>query len=192
MKWSNFYYYLVAAITVTFIHLLIYGAVQQTYRSGADDPQIQEAEDLNERSSRGVSIETYFRDTVELSRSLGIFTQAYSQAGTLMRSSGFLHGRWRAIPSGVLDFVRAHGQERFSWQPEPGVRMAMVVLRASSAEPGFFAVGRSLREVEKRERHLTEMVFLSWVALVVLLTITAFFLNWIAMRKKRPTSKIAG
>jgi hypothetical protein len=50
-----------------------------------------------------------------------------------------------ALNGGVLDYMRQHGEERVTWQPEKGVRMATVVVRY---DKGFVLAGRSLREME--------------------------------------------
>ena len=45
------------------------------------------------------------------------------------------------------------GEDRLTWQPEPGVRSATVVVHYQGAQAGFVMAGRSLREVGKSHRY---------------------------------------
>jgi hypothetical protein len=165
--------YASAAAIATVLLLLVYASVQQTYRTGADDPQVQLAKDLNHRLETGQSVERMMPDSIELSESLGVFVTFYGSDLRPLRSSGFLHGQLPRIPSGVFDFVKTHGEERVSWQPESQVRMALVVLRSSAPPVAFVVVGRSLLEVEKREHNLELMVLLSWGFILGIIILTA-------------------
>jgi uncharacterized membrane protein len=74
-------------------------------------------------------------------------------------------------PAGVLDFTRNNQEDVITWQPEPGVRMAMVYEKVSAAGIGFVAVGRSLKEVEIREANLVRMVAIAWIACLAVLLV---------------------
>jgi hypothetical protein len=79
------------------------------------------------------------------------------ERGAVLASSGTLHGGPAWPPAGVLDFVRSHGRERVTWQPERGVRIASVVVRVAAPRPGFVMAGRNLREAEERTRRSLQM-----------------------------------
>ena len=68
--------------------------------------------------------------------------------------------------------MRQKGQDRVTWQPEAGVRMATVVV---SFDHGFVMAGRSLTEVEKRESQVESLSGLAllgiWVATLILITL---------------------
>ncbi|MBS1599438.1 MAG: hypothetical protein JST75_14525 [Bacteroidetes bacterium] len=166
--------YLTAAAVITVIILLIYVAVQQNYRSGADDPQLQIARDINNRLHRGASIQKYMNDSINLESSQEVFTALYDSNAAPIKSSGFLNERVPQLPPGVFAFVKANGEERVTWQPKPGVRMATVVLRAALPSIAYIVVGRSLQEVEIREQNLRNSVFICWVISMALIAITAF------------------
>ena len=86
-----------------------------------------------------------------------------------------LDGRNPPLPRGVLDYTRAAGEDRITWQPKPGIRNAIVVVRSGGASPGFAMAGRSLREVEVREGQLELLVDAAWItALVGTLLLKAF------------------
>jgi hypothetical protein len=177
--------YFCGAASATALVLLVYAAVQQTYRQAADDPQIQIASELAHRWALGKTMEAFFSDTIELSSSSASFVELYSTDGRPLRSSGLLHGFIPQLPAGVLDFVKTHGQDRVSWQPEAGVRMAMVVLKTPTAPVRYVAVGRSLQETENREKRLRFMVFIFWSVLVGLITITACMGYWYRSEKNK-------
>jgi hypothetical protein len=140
--------------------------------------------DIRDRLAEGRSLDNYFdRDTIDLARSLRVFATLYNQKGESVRTTGMLDGKAPQMPSGVLNFVRANGEERVTWQPRATVRMAMVLLRTNPASLGFIAVGRSLKEVEKRESNLLTMVFVCWLGAMGLALITALALNWIRFIK---------
>jgi hypothetical protein len=67
------------------------------------------------------------------------------------------------MPEGVFSYVRQSGEDRLSWQPQPGVRSATIVTSYGGGHPGFVLAGRSLLEVEKREAQLTQEVVVSWI-----------------------------
>ena len=130
---------------------LVYFAVQQALRGSANDPQIQMAEDAANSLASGTAPQTLLPpSSIDMSRSLAPFLIFYDDSGKTLVSSASLHGQTPAPPDGVFDYVRQNGDERVTWQPEPGVRIASVIVRVTGAQPGFVLAGRSLREVEKR------------------------------------------
>ena len=78
-----------------------------------------------------------------------------------------------APPAGVFAVAKQNGENRRTWQPEPGVRNAIVVLPYSvDGEQGYVIGGHSLRETEDRERFL-----LGQIAFGVLMTLLATFIT---------------
>ncbi len=60
------------AVVLTAVALMVYAAVQQVYRSSANDPQIQMAEDTAARLAAGASPETVVAgEPVDMARSKG-------------------------------------------------------------------------------------------------------------------------
>jgi len=111
---------------------------------------------------------------VEISTSLAPFMVIYSEAGEPLASSGLLHGAAPLLPSGVFDFTHQNGEDRISWQPESGVRIAAMVVASGGVQPGFVLAGRSLREVEKRESQIEQITGLAWlVTIAVSLVVVA-------------------
>jgi len=157
------------ACVVTALAGLVYLSVQQTLRLSANDPQIQLAEDAGAALATGQPPQSVLPGApVDLATSLRPFVIVLRDSGELVASSATLHGQSPVIPAGVLAYVREHGEERVTWQPEVGVRSAAVVVRYAGPQPGFVLAGRSLREVEYREQQMLQLVAVAWVATLLI------------------------
>jgi hypothetical protein len=145
--------------------LLVYGAVQQLWRSDANDPQLQMARDAAARLASGQApVDTVVPTTaVDFASSLAPFLIVLDARGSIVASSGRMHGALRSVPSGVLDHVRQNGEEEVSWQPEPGVRIATAVV---SYPQGFVLAGRSLVESERRTARMRDLIALAWIGML--------------------------
>src|SRR6186713_1018093 len=140
-------HYLPLALVITAFCGLAYLLSQQILRLGANEPQIQLAQDAAARLTAGESPAIVApAGTLDVGRSLAPFTIVYDDLGNVVSANGLLHGQPPALPAGVFDYVSQKGEDRISWQPEPGVRYAAVVERVAGAQPGFVLVARSLRE----------------------------------------------
>jgi hypothetical protein len=175
MKQTNIFNHLAAAAIVTLLTGLIYAGVQQAHRSAADDPQLQIAGDISNKLKKGGAIDKWFSgDTIEISQSLSVFNVLFNDKGEPVISTGVLNGKMPLLPKGVFDFARKNGENVFTWQPQRGVRMAVVLEALQSSAYSFVAVGRSLYEVEQREENLRWMVIISW-----LLGMGVIMVHWI-------------
>jgi hypothetical protein len=172
---------LVLTALATGLALALYAIPQQVLRQGANDPQIQLADDLAARLEQGVApAEAVPAGPVDMARSLSSFVIAYDDQGRPLASQAQLNGTAPAPPKGVFDYVRQHGEERLSWQPAFGngrsVRIAAVVQRVGGPHPGFVLAGRNMREVEAREEQVEQMAGLTWIGMLgVILVGTAAF-----------------
>lgn len=156
--------WIMLAFVVTLLLGAVYVVMQKVQRISANDPQVQMAEDASTALSKGDLPDSVVpRAQVDIASSLAPFTVVYDDSGQVVASSGLLHGQPPVFPLGVFDYVRAHGEDRVTWQPEPGVRSATVVTRFSGTQSGFVMVGRSLREVEDRTSNLGILIGLGWV-----------------------------
>jgi hypothetical protein len=160
---------------------LVYLTVQQSLRMGANDPQIQMAEDAASALAGGASVDSLAPSAkVDIATSLAPFLVVYDDSGKIVASSASLHGENPLIPQGVLDYTRQNGEDRVSWQPENGVRIAAVVVRYDN---GFVLAGRSLREVEKRESQ-TEQISVAAMLAIWVTTLIVVVLGELIGRKK--------
>lgn len=167
-KFSLLDYLFIMAI-VTIIFGVVYLVVQQNYRSGADDPQIELAHDINYRLSEGKSVDKFFIDSINIVQSLSPFTVLYDANGKPTRSSGYLNGKMLELPPGVFDFAKKKGEHHVTCQPQNDVRIAMVIVKVHSSPVNFVAAGRSLQEVEIREHNLVTMIVIGWILCVGLI-----------------------
>lgn len=178
MKRISFLNYLLVIIIITIIYGVIYVSVQQSYRSTANDPQIQIVQDLSFKLRQNKAVDNYFTDTIDISQSLSTFVVLYDIKGKPIRSSGFLNGKMPELPAGVFDHTKTHHEYAVTWQPQNGVRIALVILNSNVSQVGFVASGRSLQEVEIREANLVTMVLLGWIicmGLVLLYAVIQFY-----------------
>jgi len=108
---------------------------------------------------------------VDMSRSLSPFLIVYNDEGQPLGSNGQLDGKTPAPPRGVFDYVRQHGEERVTWQPTRGVRIAAVIERVNGPQPGFVLAGRNMREVEARIADVQTMAGLTWLGMLGLIVV---------------------
>ncbi|MCW5853043.1 MAG: hypothetical protein KIT87_23450 [Anaerolineae bacterium] len=161
-------YWLPGVVAATILTGLVYVALQQTLRLGANDPQIQMAEDTAAALAAGGEARTLVpTQAVDIGRSLAPFLIVFDRDGRVVASSASLDGATPALPAGVLDATRPRGENRLTWQPRPGVRLATVITVVNGGTGGYVLAGRSLREVESRIDLLGLQVGLAWLALVV-------------------------
>jgi hypothetical protein len=168
-------YWLPLAVVAVALGGLVYLAVQQVYRHLANDPQVQMAEDTANAFAQGGSLQTLLpAQNVDIARSLAPFMMLFDKNGEVLAASGQLHGQALPIPAGVLDAAKASGENRVTLQPEPGVRIAAVIVPAGDA--GFVLAGRSLRESENRtDQALTIVAAALVVTLIASLAAVIFF-----------------
>lgn len=172
-------YWVLAAIIISGLFGIFYGAVQQVLRSGADDPQIQLAEDTATSLMAGKRVEDVIStNQIDIATSLAPYIIVFDAQGKPVASSARLNGRIPAIPAGIFDYVRQNGEDRLTWQPQPGVRSAIVVTQVKGANPGFVLAGRSLREVEKREDNILHIVIIGWAGLLLITFVATIVLRF--------------
>ena len=155
---------------VSLVALMCYAVGQQVLRQGANYPQVQTAQDLSARLSSGE--ETFLPETstkVDPSRSLTPFVIVFDQSGRPTSSSAILNGRTPVPPPGVLMEAQRKGENRITWQPRPGVRIAAVVVPYRGNHSGFVLAGRSLAEVEASEANIGHLAFAGWLGLLAIL-----------------------
>jgi hypothetical protein len=156
------------AVVILGLGGLAYLLVQQTMRQGLNDPQVQMAEDGAAALAAGVDPASLVPAApVEVDQSLAPFLIVYDDAGNVLAASARLHGATPPLPEGVLNTTRSNGEDRVTWQPETGVRIAAVVARYEGSQPGFVLAGRNMREVERRIDQVGQFTILALAATLV-------------------------
>jgi len=157
--------FLPSAVVATLCCGLAYGLVQQALRQGANDPQVQMAEDATARLNAGAAPPSVVGGTpVAVASSLAPFTVVFDTSGAVLATDGNLDGGAPIPPSGVLEEARRAGIDKVSWQPRAGVRVATVTVPWKG---GTVMAGRSLRLVEERETALEGIAAAAWLLALV-------------------------
>ena len=155
------------AIVTTGLCGIVYLTIQQDLRIGGNDPQIQIAEDVTTQIETGQNPLAFIPPIkVEISNSLANYIIIFDDKGKMLGSSAVLDSKAPVIPQGVFTDTKKLGETRFTWQPRVGVRSAVVVNYFKGPTNGYVLVGRSLREIEKRESSLELIVFLAWIIIL--------------------------
>ena len=71
-----------------------------------------------------------------------------------------LHGTIPVVPSGVLEAARAGGTDTVTWQPETGLRMAIVARQAAGK---VVVAGQSLAPFEAGDRMTLMILGTGWM-----------------------------
>ncbi len=166
-------YWRPVGVAIILLGGLSYAAIQQVYRTSLNDPQIQIAEDIVSGLQDGKPLGQFAQQT-DLDKNLSPYVIVYNDKHEAISHSGTLGGVVPVPPAGVFDYALKHGQDRITWEPKPGIRSAIVVMPYKhDPDAGFVLVGRSMREVEKRENNLAKMVSLGIAITLVLSFLTA-------------------
>src|SRR3977135_20381 len=116
MRQTSIFTHLAATAIITILSALIYASVQQTYRSGANDPQLQIARDVSNKVKKGEVVDKWFDvDTMEISQSLSVFQALYNEKGQPVLSTGVLNGKLPSLPIGVFGYALKYGEYVFTW-----------------------------------------------------------------------------
>ncbi|MBI3397529.1 hypothetical protein HY045_03575 [Candidatus Woesebacteria bacterium] len=180
-------------VGLTVVFFAIYATVQQSYRQGANDPQIQITQDLSASLESGATAQNILPPyKLDISKSLSTFVILYDDKTEVVGSTAELDGQTPKPPQGVFDAAKKSGEVRITWEPKTGVRSATVLGYYKGKTPGFVLVGRSLKEVELRELNLELMITAGWgitmiVTLIVTLVVTGVGVDSLILLKKSVT-----
>jgi hypothetical protein len=169
--------FLPLAVLATLTCGLVYTAVQQDLRLGANDPQVRLAEDAARALDAGARPASLVGSAkVDVATSLAPFVVIYDTSGEVLATDGRLDGHDPVPPPGVLDAARADPPNKVTWQPRAGVRIASVTVPWNG---GTVLAGRSLREVERHEDSILLIATAAWAVMMVALAATALVAAWI-------------
>ena len=154
--------WLAAAIIVTLIFGSAYVTLQQLGRRAANDAPTAAAAAQVE----GLGFLAPNAPRLELTPDSGVFVIVYGADNKPISGTAALHGSLPVLPDGVLESARRTGSDAVTWQPEPGLRMAVV---ARPAGDQVVVAGQSLKPAE--DRNLMVLMFLSaaWLGSMLVL-----------------------
>lgn len=165
------------AVVITLLCGLFFVGLRQILRQSANDPQIQIVEDVSNALADGVPPQAIANpNSTNIGKSLATFIIIYDSSKSAVLSSATLDGKTPELPKTVLEEVDKEGQKVFTWEPKEDVRTAAVIQKYQDKPSGYVLVARSIREVEKRELMLEQIVGIAWI---VTLTITFISINYI-------------
>ncbi len=153
-----------AALTVL-LSGMVYLTVQQSYRSSANDPQLQMATDAASALDAGADPQSLVPATkIDLSASLAPYLAIYDANAQLVAASATQHGQPLDVPPGVFASAKASSPNVVTWQTKTGERSAIVVMPSTN---GYALAGRSLRPTEDREDQLLRQVMAAGLVTLV-------------------------
>ncbi len=155
--------WLIAASAVTVVFGTMYGLAQWQLRSGADLPAVERAEETVLRLNAGSTPAEVAFDAVDIASSIQPFVIIYDESGKVVEGSGKLDGNIPTVPYGVLQHATNLRDNRVTWQPKPGVRIASVTMRADQY---YVLAGTNLREVEKEIARVFRIALAGWLVAV--------------------------
>jgi hypothetical protein len=109
----------------------------------------------------------------------------FDNDGNVLASTGLLHGETPLLPPGMLQYTRGQGEDRITWQPENGVRIASVVVHVEGMNSGFILAGRSLRDTEERIDQMGMLVTAGFAASLVATFAAVIVCEWIFHSAKK-------
>jgi hypothetical protein len=179
---KTLYYLIPVAVGLTLVMASNYMNNQQILRLSANEPQGYMADAVMARLATGLLPEKAAEgDTVAIESSSAPYVVIYDSYGHPVAGTGLLHGSLPQIPLGIFDLARTQ-PNRLTWQPEPGVRQAIVVKPASG---GFVMAGRSLQYVEHQENSLLLRAAIGWLITMAGLVFASILLQLYLSRRKR-------
>ncbi len=165
------------AVILTVIFGIIYIAVQQSYRTNANDPQVEVVGQVEEVIKQDVPLDAIVSEAeqIDMAESLSLFVMIFDTDKKLVGSSATIDGQAPTPTDGAFEYAKQHSENRFTWEPKPGVRIAAVL--ASVDGKGFVLAGRSLKEIESREVALLKLVVIGWAIAILLTAILSVLLK---------------
>ncbi|HEY6278001.1 MAG TPA: hypothetical protein VIX86_16905 [Streptosporangiaceae bacterium] len=116
-------------------------------RAGADRQPLRLAALAARQLATGSPPGSVLPPSIGLAASPGPFLMVFDRRYHLLASSGRLGSRAPVLPSGVFAWAAQHGQDRVTWEPQPGLREATVVEPYGGPHPGFVVAAQSLGSV---------------------------------------------
>lgn len=168
-------YWFILAIAIAGLALMFLVLVQQVIRQSANDPQIQIAGDVAEALVKDKDFKSVIKDDqIDISKSLAPFIIVFNEKGQPIHSNGDLVGKMPTPPDGTFEYARRNGTDKFTWEPKPGIRIAAVLIYQGKNKEMFVLSGRSLREIEKREKMLQNVTLAGTGTILLSTFITAW------------------
>lgn len=145
-----------------------YAMVQQSTRLSADDLPLTTAQVTKQELQSGSNPKDIIPALkTNLRTDSSVFTIITDNSKHVLASSATLDGQTPLPPNGVFSFTTAHGSDRFTWEPQTGVRLATRVIGyGNNPNSGFIITGQSLKQYEDRISTYTYIALAAWLAVL--------------------------
>jgi len=164
--WRRWWVTGAALITIAaFLAWLGYGL---SLRNGADRQPLRLAAGAAGQLASGSPPGSVLPPAINMASSPAPFIIVYDARHHVLASSGRLSGHTPGLPDGVLSWAAAHGRDRITWQPAPGLREAAVIQPYGGPQPGFVLAAQSLQGISGQQRSLTWTIAAIWLAAVAI------------------------
>nr|AIA18754.1 Unknown Function [uncultured bacterium] len=145
-----------------------YAMVQQSTRLSADDLPLTTAQVAKQELLAGSNASDVVPSLkTDLENNSSVFMVITDSSKHVIASSAQLNGRTPLPPNGVFSYTSVNGSDRFTWEPQGGVRLATRVEKyGKSPDDGFIITGQSLQPYEDRISVYTTLAVAAWLAVI--------------------------
>lgn len=170
--------WLAAAVIITLVFAAVYLTLQQSGRQAVNTaPAAAVAAQVQQIGSDPAT-----GPRLELTSDSGPFMIIYGEDNKAVFTTVTLHGEVPNLPVGVLDTTRSAGTDVVTWQPEPGLRMAVVARQAAGK---VVVAGQSLTPFENADKRTQLVLTAGWLASLMVL-VAAYVVAGLYSRRRTP------
>lgn len=168
----NTYRTVVIFVTLVLLITVIFGAIfgtgQQVLRGDSDYPQVEVVQQVQGIIEQGVPLDVIVNseEAINLEESMSLFVMIFDKDKNLVSSSAKIGEQSPTPPSESFDIAKSKGENKFTWQPQDGVRLAAVLKPVG--DKAFVLAGKSLKETDKRVQTLGVFTLIGWAVSIVL------------------------
>lgn len=177
-KYSQYIPLFGAVLIIFVVFGTIQSAVAGVVRMNANWPQVQIAQDSVVKIDSGATPQSLIGSTVDISRSLAVFTNIYDRTGRPITGAGYIEGKIAQIPRSVLKPSDNLSYSAVTWQPKSSLRIAAVVVRAKNY---YIVSGRSLAEADKSVEEVSRLT----LAGAIFSLLTVYGVYWIGVNNRK-------
>ena len=153
-------------------------ASHQVIRMGVDSRLSVIAQDAGTELVSGALISPLVAGKIiQIKKSGSAFLSILDNDGKILGTNGSLEGVDLIPPKGVLEYTRAHTEERVTWEPQQGVRIATVLRYIAGETPMYVVAGVSLAEAQRQICLIRQLALLAWIFMCVVCIVISYILN---------------
>lgn len=154
--------------TASILLITAYTLAQQSSRLTANDAPMEAAQTAKKQLERGSQpTDVIPTNEIDLKKDIGVFVTVTDNSEHVLASSSTLDGQAKLPPAGTFVYTKQHGSDKFTWQPQDGVRLATYMLPYGQApNDGFVIAGQSLKLAESRIATYGWLCLAGWLAVL--------------------------